>query len=122
VDLYQSHAVLSHTRIGSVSLNLANISDSPTPRWFNLTKVKGSTSESRGMIQMAVYFVTKVRQHNAQHTFTHRREFAVLTVTLRLLPLFVSSPELLLPSGAVPPLRTRTCCAPSRTTKPLPSK
>jgi len=59
IDVYQHHSLLNPTRIGSVALNLANISEAPVPRYYELRKVKGRAAEGRGMIQLAVWFQLK---------------------------------------------------------------
>ena len=60
IDVYQCHTLLSNTRIGSVSININNISDQPgAPHWYELRKTKGANSEMRGMIQLAIWFELK---------------------------------------------------------------
>jgi len=59
VDVYQAHHLLANARVGSIVLNLSNITESPAPRWYNLSKVKGHTNQGRGMIQLAVWYEMK---------------------------------------------------------------
>jgi len=71
VDLYQRNSLLSDRLIGSVSLNLTNISTDNDARWYELRKLKGGRVERRGQMQMAVYFdfnesITTTEQQQAE--------------------------------------------------------